>query len=219
MPAPSPLDGDSPEHVEKPSLRMEVGDTAYVSSTRLTGGLDEGEVLRGVEFDDCTFEGNVLVGARLVGCSFTECTFTEVDLSRADLTDSRFAECVFIESRMLGVNFALGHTGTLSAPFRFERCRLDYASFRGLDVSGSVWRDCRLAETDFGEAVARRVDFAGSDLSRAIFAGTDLREASFVGAVAYDFDIRENQVRGARFEVSEAGILLRHFGIELVHPG
>ena len=142
MPAHAPPAGHSPGHVEKPSLRAEVGDTAYVSSTRLTGGLDEGEVLRGVDFDDCTFAGNVLVGAQLVGCTFTKCTFTGVGLSRADMTDSRFAECAFNESRLLGVNFAIGHTGTLSAPFRFERCRLDYASFRGLDVTGSVWRDC-----------------------------------------------------------------------------
>lgn len=204
---------------ENSSLATEVGDTTYVHSRRLTGGLDEGEVLRGVDFDGCEFAGTVLVGARLLGCTFTECTFTGVDMSRAEVTDTRFAECVFTDSRLLGVNFALAQTSPLSAPFRFERCRLDYASFRGLDVTGSVWRDCGLTEADFGEAVARRADFAGSDLSRAVFAGSDLREASFVGAVGYDFDIRENQVRGARFGLLEAGILLRPFGIELVGPG
>ncbi len=199
-----------------PSLVEELAGRTYAAGERFAGNLAEGVRLGTIEFDGCTFEGCALAGAELRGCHFTECTFTGVDLSRAVVTDARFAECVFSDSRALGVNFALAHTVTLSAPFRFERCRLDFASFRGLDVTGSVWHDCRLLEVDFGEAVARKVDFAGSDLSRSVFAATDLREASFVGAVAYDFDIRVNQVRGARFDAAEAGRLLRPFGVELV---
>ena len=189
------------------TLTEEVGGRTYAVDSRFTGGLAEGAQLRSVEFDGCAFDGCVLAGVDLTGCTFTECTFTGVDLSRAVVTDARFAECGFADCRLLGMNFALAHTVTLAAPFRFERCRLDYASFRGIDVTGSLWRDCRLVEADFGEAVARRVDFAGSDLSRTVFAGTDLREASFVGAVGYAFDIRDNKVRGARFEVAEAGRL------------
>ena len=117
---------------------------------------------------------------------------------------------------MMGVNFAAAHIGSLAASFQFERCRMDFTSFRGLSLTDCVWRDCRLTEADFGEADLRRADFAGSDLSAADFSGADLRSASFVGAHNYVFDVRSVQIKGARLDVWGAARLLDVFGVEIV---
>lgn len=207
MPTPAPA---------RPLLSAELAGRTYAAGLTLSGSLAEGERLAGVEFDGCRFTGCVLFGAVLTGCTFTECEFADCDLSRTVVTDSRFSECTFTDSRLLGVNFALAHTGSLAPPFVFERCRLDYASFRGLDITGSVFRECRLRDVDLGETVARRVVFAGSDLAGASFGDTDLREADLAGAVNYALDVRANQVRGARVDVGGAAGLLRPFGIEVV---
>lgn len=194
-------------------LIEETGGAAYVLEQRLVGSVGIGAVVRGVEFEACTFESNVLAEARLLGCTFTECTFVGVDLGRATVTDSTFRECRFVESRLLGVNFGLAHVGGLSSAFAFEGCRLDYASFHGLALSESTWRDCRLVDVDFGECDLRRTDFAGSELSGAAFAGADLRDASLVGATGYALDVREVKVKGLRVDAAGAGGLLAPFGI------
>ena len=202
--------------MEPPTLPDQIAGETYLDETTFTGALADGDVLRGVEFDRCTFDGCVVAGSVLTDCTFSECHFTGCDLSRAVVTDSTFRDCTFADCVMMGVNFAAAHIGSLAASFQFERCRMDFTSFRGLSLTDCVWRDCRLTEADFGEADLRRVDFAGSDLSAADFSGADLRSASFVGAHNYVFDVRSVQIKGARLDVWGAARLLDVFGVEIV---
>lgn len=189
--------------------------TAYVSGVAFSGGLEEGETVRGMDFEECTFSGD-LEGGRFVSCTFTECEFTGANLSRLDLTDSRFIDCRFVGCKVLAVNFALMAVGTVSAePVVFERCQLDLSSFQGMAASGFVFEGCGLVEVDFAEAVLRRARFAGSRLEGARFVRCDLREADFRGATGYAIDVRENRVQGAHFSAGEALALLDAFAIVL----
>ena len=88
-----------------------------------------------------------------------------------------FVDCTFVGCKMLAVSWtATGAGSMLAQPLRFEHCRLDGTTFVGLDLTGFVFRDCRLIDVDLTGADLRRADLGGSDLSGARFAGTDLRE-------------------------------------------
>ena len=188
---------------------------AYISEASFSGGLGEGEIVRSVDFDECTFTGS-LEGGRLVGCTFTECEFVGANLSRVDLTDSRFIDCTFTGCKVLAVNFAVMGTGVVSAtPVTFERCQFELSTFQGLDARGFAFRECGLVEVDFSEADLRRASFVDSRLDGARFTRSDLREADFRGATGYAIDVRDSRVKGARFSAGEALGLLEPFGIEL----
>lgn len=197
-------------------LELTAAEGDYLANREITVGMEPGEVIRDVTFDGCTFRGVVAERARLIRCTFEECTFVGGNLAMADLVDSRLVECEFIGCKLLGINWAAVTMSTIApVPVTFTRCRLDFASFVGVDLTGAVFRDCDLREADFGEATLRRVDFTGSNLTGAAFRECDLREGNFVEATAYAIDPRTNRVRGARFRLPEALALLDPFGVDL----
>ena len=199
------------------SLAAEIASqpTAYIGEAAFAGNLAEGEAIRDLDFDACTFTGD-LEGGRLVGCTFTECEFVGANLSRVDLTDSRFIDCTFTGCKVLAVNFAVMGVGAVSAnPVTFERCQLDLATFQGLDARGFVFRECGLVEVDFSGADLRRASFVGSRLDGARLVRCDLREADFREATGYAIDVRDCQVKGARFSAAEALALLDPFHLRI----
>lgn len=188
-------------------------DPTFVVDTEFSGDLAEGEVLRGVEADSCTFTGR-FEGAALRDCTFTECAFVGANLSRLDLTDTRFVDCTFSRCKVLAVNFTVMGVGAISAnPVTFEGSQLDYSTFQELDAVGFVFRECSMVEVDFSHAVLRRAVFAGSRLDRARFGGADLRDADLRGATGYAIDVRDTQIKGARFSAPDVLALLDPFGI------
>lgn len=188
----------------------------WVVDETFTEDLPAGERLSGVDFDGCTFEGVSLSGAALIRCSLRDTTFRGCELSWLDLTDSRFTFVGFEDCRLLGTSFATTHPTILGPALEFTRCRMDYTSFRALELAGSTFRECRLHEADFAEATLSKVSFAGSDLTGASFGRSDLSGADFVTATGMAIDVRETVVRGARFALTHANRLLSPFGVELV---
>lgn len=184
------------------------------SAASVLTSLEPGEVLRGLDVVDGVLDGLSWESAKVVGCTFEECTFTGCNLSMTELTDSRFVDCTFVGCKMLAVNWAATGAGSLLAqPLRFERCRLDGASFAGLDLTGFTFRDCQLVDVDFSESELRRVDFAGSTLAGARFVGSDLRDADLRGTVGLSLDPRDAKLKGARIDLDAAPGLLDVFGL------
>ena len=198
-----------------PDLRDLIGDRDYLVDETLTGALAAGETITGVEFDGCTFTGCTAAEASFVRCTFTDCRFVGCDLSMLTLTDSRLVGGAFERCKMLGISFAALVSPLAVEPIRFKDCRLDFASFRGVELPEATWQGCGLREADFGEAVLTGAAFPDSDLSMATFTGTDLRDASLVGARGYAFDVRENRVRGLRVDADEGARLLEVLGLHV----
>ena len=199
------------------SLAERVADTeGWVVDLDLTEGLAPGEVLAGVEFEDCRFTGSVLEKAVLRGCRFTGCTFTGCNLSMADLAGSRFTDCRLLECKALAVAWARADAAPLSTrPWDMERCRLDLGSWRDADVAGSRFVECSMREVDLAGADARRAELRGCDLTGATVADTDLREASLVGSYGYAFDPTASRVQGLTVDAAGAGGILRAMGLVL----
>jgi fluoroquinolone resistance protein len=188
-------------------------DAACLTDLTFAGDLLEGETVRGLEADGCTFTGS-LEGAAVRSSTLTECAFTGANLSRVDLTDTRLVDCTFSRCKILAVNFAATGVGAISAtPVVFESCQLDYSSFQDVDAAGFVFRDCSLREVDFTGARLQRAVFTGCRLEGARFARADLSESDLREATGYAIDPRETKLRGARFSPADALALLAPFGI------
>ncbi|ALP40168.1 pentapeptide repeat-containing protein [Aeromonas schubertii] len=171
-----------------------------------------------VEFEECRFIGCDLSGAQFRNCAFVNCEFVRCNLSMAAFPWSTLAEVTFSECKLVGIDW----TRLTWAPYhkefglRFHHCLLHHASFFGLTLQRLVLEECGLHDADLRDADLTRACMRGSDFSRALFRRTRLGGADFGDATGYDIDVRENEVKGARFSRFEALALLESLGLELV---
>jgi fluoroquinolone resistance protein len=180
-------------------------------------GLDvKGAVLEDLTFYSCRFADCSLNEATLKRSRFVACVFSRCDLSMVTVTDAEFSEVEFAETLLLGVNWSvIAQTRLLPSTLRFSGCTLDYATFKNLNLSGSVFEDCAAREVDFRGVKLTQGSFAGTDLARSTFQGNDLSGVDLRGAKNYQIDVRSNQVKGARASFPEVIGLLAGLGLEL----
>lgn len=173
---------------------------------------ESGERLEDLDFQDCRFLAGRFDGGVWRGVAFLDCVFEGCDLSNLSLKDCRFRDCRFLDCKLLGVPWT--EARTLVAP-AFERCKLDYSSFQGLDLRHARLSECSAREVDLTGAKLAGCDLRGTDFLGASFARTDLRKADLRGASGYVMRPGENQLEGARVELPEAAALLLGLGVRL----
>jgi fluoroquinolone resistance protein len=169
-------------------------------------------------FYACVFRNCDFTGASLRFCKFRDCSFESCNLSLAKVRASVFDGGSFKNSKLTGVNWTEAEWPRLrlSGPPQFLSCVLSDCSFLGLQLAGTVIKDCLAKETDFRETGLAGADLAGTDLSGALFGATDLTKANLAGALNYAINVKENKVKDARFSLPEAMALLYCLDIKLV---
>ncbi|MBN7797086.1 pentapeptide repeat-containing protein [Parahaliea mediterranea] len=177
-----------------------------------------GEILDGLEFDGCTFHNCNFSETTLKRCNFVDCEFSQCNLSVASIEYSRFADVVFRESKLVGINWTKVDWPRLllGAPFAFYKCILHDSSFYGLSLAELVLEDCGAHRVDFREGNFSKANFIYTDFSESHFDKTDLSGADFAEASNYDIDIYRNTIKGARFTRFDAVRLLDSLDIKLV---
>ena len=192
---------------------------SYAAGTTLSGDLEAGAELRDLELEECDIVGGVLERTTWRRCSLDGCTFTGVNLSMSEFVDVRLSDCTMRETKAQAVAWAgLRSGGLAQRSVWFERCRLDYGSFAGVDARGTRFTSCSLIDADFAEADCREVEFVDCDLSGARFAGADLRGALLSEVRGLSLDVREARTRGLRVDASAALDLVVALGIDIVEP-
>jgi fluoroquinolone resistance protein len=169
-------------------------------------------------FEECTFTQCSFSDAQLDHCKFIECTFRSCDLSNVKLNASKFQAVTFDECKVIGVDWTRADWPRYAAPAKltFRKSIVNYTSFFGLSLQELVLEECKVRNVDFRQGDFARSNFTYSDFAESMFGGTKLQGADFSEATNYVMDIRENQVKGARFTRTEAAGLLYGLGIELV---
>lgn len=92
---------------------------------------------------------------------------------------------------------------------------MDYTVFQGLNLTGARFINCSLKESDFYECNLSKSHFSKSLLSEANFNKANLSQADFRGAQDYFIDLRETNVKKAKFSLPEAIDLLKALDIVL----
>lgn len=164
-------------------------------------------------YEDCLFTGCLFPSADLRNYEFTDCRFERCDLSMALLENASMRTVRFHECKLLGTRFE-DCNQILFSP-NFERCLLDYASFRRAKLRKRLFRGCSLRQADFSAADLSGAVFADCDLNGAIFDRTVLEKADFSTARNYSIDPETNQIRRARFSISGLPGLLGRYDIDI----
>jgi fluoroquinolone resistance protein len=161
------------------------------------------------EYDNCTFIGCFFEGSYLSTISFLECEFINCNLANTKLKEATFKDVSFLECKMIGMPFYECNSFLFSA--NFKQCNLDIAAFNNLKLTGTVFTDCSLQQTDFSESDLTKSTFGNCNLKDAIFKNTILEGTDFRTAYKLSFNPNDNRMKGAKFSESNVhGLLVVH---------
>ncbi|MBT8296298.1 MAG: pentapeptide repeat-containing protein [Gramella sp.] len=166
------------------------------------------------DYDNCSFIGCNFSDGFLDNCQFLECRFESCNLSNANIAHTTFKEVQFIDCKMVGLLFERCNQILLS--FSFKRCTLDFSSFRGMSIPGTLFDDCKLRNIDFSEADLSRSHFTNSILDNSIFDASNLQETNFSLSHNIKLDPERNQLKNARFSQENVKGLLAKYKIQVI---
>lgn len=164
------------------------------------------------EFVTCSFELVDFSEINLSLSKFIDCTFSKCNLSNTRIKNATFRDIKFSECKMLGINWS--EAQLLSNPI-FLDCILDFSVFQNLKLNGAIFKNCSIKEVDFYEANLSKAVFTDSNLSKTNFNKSNLSQADFRDAFDYFIDVKETNVKKAKFNLPEALNLLRGLEIDL----
>jgi uncharacterized protein YjbI with pentapeptide repeats len=131
----------------------------------------------------------------------------------AKLSGTSFRDCRFKNCKLLGLRF--DHCNSFLFAVAFENCILNLASFYGLKIKGTQFKDCVLHEADFSTADLTSAKFENCDLRGAQFENCILERADFRAAYNYSFDPELNRIKKAKFSRMGIAGLLDKYDIEI----
>lgn len=164
------------------------------------------------EFVNCSFELVDFSTINLSLSKFVECSFSKCNLSNTRMKNATFRDVKFLECKMLGINWS--ETQLLSSPIFLDSI-LDFSVFQNLKLNGAKFKNCSIKEVDFYEANLSKAIFTGSNLSKTNFNKSNLSQADLRDAFDYFIDVKETNVKKAKFNLPEALNLLRGLEIDL----
>ena len=168
--------------------------------------------LKGPEFIECIFRSIDFTQLNFTLFKFIECKFENCNFSNISVKNATFRDCHFLKSKLVGINFA--EVATLSTP-QFHECVLDYSVFQSLNLSNCQFKSCSMKEADFYECNLTKAVFTDSSLEAAVFNKANLSQADLRGAIHYSIDLKETNLKKAKFHLPEALSLLKSLDIIL----
>ncbi|MBS1683462.1 MAG: pentapeptide repeat-containing protein [Bacteroidetes bacterium] len=173
--------------------------------------------ITGKSFTNCTFASCTFTKTIFRECTFEDCTFDRCDLSMVQVKGSTFSQIKLTGCKVIGVlwfdiriPFAR-HAFTISC----TDTNISYSSFFGMNLKKAKFTRCVAKEVDWSECQMQEAELQGCDLEGARFSGTDLSGADLRGAHSYQIDIAGTKLKGAKFSLPEATVLLDSLGIHL----
>jgi len=179
-------------------------------------GVDWGSVIDG-EYLRCTFVGSRLSEGTAAESRFVECRFEKCDLNLWRPINSVIGGCLFIDCRMLGIDWtqAVWPRVPLHEANVFTRCDLSLGAFADLDLGPVLFEECRLREVSFRHARMAGADLSGSDCLGADFYAADLSGARLVGVKDLSVDPRTAKLEGSTVNAVTGMAILESLGITL----
>ncbi|WP_428330117.1 pentapeptide repeat-containing protein [Mucilaginibacter sp.] len=172
------------------------------------------QIVRGREFNNCTFKRCDLSGGTFAQNKFIECVFDSCNLSLAKFSTSTMNDVRFKNCKILGVNFH--ECQDFLFDVGFDNCVLDYASFMGKKMLKTRFIKSSLKEVNFSNVNLAGSVFDDTDLNAAVFNRTDLTGANFITAYNYDIDPEINLIKKASFSATGIHGLLSKYQLKIV---
>ena len=174
-----------------------------------------------IYFDACTFKNCQFTNSELSTCQFLNCDFINCDLSLVKISNSVFNKTKFDNCNLIGIDWTLAkwmknhRKNREVATMNFVACKLDFSIFMDLDISKSIFDTCSMKDVILDNTISNECKFNNCDFQNATFKDADLRKSDFTTACNYNIDVRNNNVKGAKFDLPEALNLLYCLDIDL----
>ncbi len=134
--------------------------------------------IKNVGFDNC-YAHNTLIKASKIVCS------------------------IFKNSKLLGISF----NSCIGVDINFINCNIQFADFRNIKLTGTVFKDCNLREADFQSADLRGVVFKNCDLRETQFSFAKLTNTNFSGSKIEGIKVQYENLQGAVVDYNQAAYL------------
>jgi len=176
-------------------------------------GIIHNQAITSKLFEECTFINCNFSHATLKSCKFRYCKFIRCNLSLVNITSCAFVDIQFSECKIIGVNWT--YCELLWMPIIFHKSNISQSTFMGLKLQSVTISDCIVRECDFRECDLSKAMLTENDFHNTLFGKTNFSHADLTNSINYVIDIRENQLKGAKFSLPEAITLLHSLEIEL----
>jgi fluoroquinolone resistance protein len=164
-------------------------------------------------YENCSFYNCTFTSINLSNFIFEDCNFENCDLSLVSLSNTSLKNISFHSCKLVGVKFEDCN------PFLLQlNCidsNLKLSPFYKLNLKGSTFHTCSLAECDFTESDISGINFEKCDFSNAIFQQTKLQKTNLYTAFNFSIDPENNQIKNAIFSTQNCRNLLDKYGVQI----
>ncbi|MEM7297954.1 MAG: pentapeptide repeat-containing protein [Bacteroidota bacterium] len=165
--------------------------------------------LESEEYECCVFKNCDFSTSDFSRIKFLECEFKDCNLSNVLMGGTSFLDSVFHSCKMLGIQF--DHCNTILFSATFNDCQLDHSSFYQMNLRQVDFQNSKLEGVDFTESDLKGIQLKNCDLLNAKFERTILEETDFHGSFHLLLDPELNQVKKAKFSLSQLpGLLIKY---------
>lgn len=159
-----------------------------------------------IEFVNCSFND-------LSSLSFLDCDFKGCNLSNCRTMNTRLQNCLFKDSKLLGMNFS--GAKDLSFEVHFVNCNMDYTFFDKKKMNRSSFANCKLHSANFSNADLSKCTLTDCDFLESIFSDTDLSGVDLSSNLNLLIDPESNRIKKAKFLMNQLPGLLYRYDIRI----
>ncbi len=161
------------------------------------------------EFECCTFNNCNFSECMFIGVSFADCVFNNCVLDHAKIGNVAFRNAIFNNCQIREVNFSMCDKFIFA--ITFNECILDFSKFYTLKLKGTTFLDCSLIAVDFMATELTEVIFDNCDLYRSEFGKAIANKVNFKTSYNYTIDPSKTKLKKAIFSLKEVkGLLFKH---------
>ncbi|MEO0571905.1 MAG: pentapeptide repeat-containing protein [Bacteroidota bacterium] len=166
------------------------------------------------DYENCTFEDCQFQEGFLDNQHFVECQFLDCDLTNTNIAHTQFNDVVFEGCKLVGIRFET--CDPLLSSFQFKGCNLSLASFYKMDMSNTVFCNCKLQKVDWTLTNLTNTKFKDCNLENAIFESSILEEADFTSAFNFNIDPTRNTIKKSKYNKEGLIGLLKKYDLVVV---
>ena len=177
-------------------------------------GLDLGDdIFQGKRFLNCKFFKCNFSETKFINCRFSECVFENCTLLNLDISQSVFDDVVFIQTKLLGLNWS--EIRNFHTKLKFEKSKIQYSTVQDLEFLEFQAIESTFFEMDFINCKLEKSVWSKTDLKRTNFVRCNLKNADFATARNYIISAKENYLNNTKFTYPEVKESLGELGMEV----
>ena len=171
--------------------------------------------IQDVEFTNCKFFGCKFKQSAFRYVIFNECTFEDCQFVSAVFDKTEMKYCSFINSTLIGINWADVSGNVAYSIEKIEKCLLKYNDFENMKLKKLDFGKSEIVFSNFHQVDLYESNFSECNLENTSFSACDMRKSDFRLAQGFHIDTNTCRLWGAKFSHSNLVGLVLDLGIKI----